>query len=504
MNEFLARLKYPLYERIVAQFPSDPPVYLVGGAVRDALLGRSSFDLDFVTAGEALKIGRRLADGLGGAYFPLDARRNVARVIIRPEETGGEGFERPIKVDISRFQGVDLEADLRQRDFSFNAIAIDAHHLESIVDPMHGAEDLLKKRMQACSPSAMLDDPVRILRAARFSVDLELKILPETLTLIREAVPHLPQVSAERLRDELFRILALVHPGTCLRLLDMLGAIEWALPELSQLKGLQQGPPHVMDAWEHTLDILNRLECILDVLAVKFDPIKAASLSLGLVALQLGRYRQKLAEHLDSALNPDRPHRGLLFLAGVYHDVGKRASRSIDDRGAIRFIGHERIGGQLAEKRGQALKLSNLEINRLATIVGHHMRPSLLSHPEEAPSRKAVYHFFRDTGAAGVDICLISLADVLATYGATLPQERWARHLAVVRTLLGAWWEEKAQKVLPPALVNGDDLMSELALPPGPMIGYLLESIRESQVSGEVQSREEALNLAQEIVQVNS
>ena len=142
-------------------------------------------------------------------------------------------------------------------------------------------------------------------------------------------------------------------------------------------------------------------------------------------------------------LNPERPHRGLMFLAGLYHDVGKQAAQSVDGEGKIRFIGHEQNGSQLAKKRGQALKLSNLEIERLVTIVGQHMRPSLLSHTDEAPSRKAVYHFFRDTGVAGVDICIISLADMLATYGPTLPQERWIRHLEVVQTLLGAWWDDQ-------------------------------------------------------------
>ncbi len=144
--------------------------------------------------------------------------------------------------------------------------------------------------------------------------------------------------------------------------------------------------------------------------------------------------------------------------------------------------------------------MSNLEIERLVTIVNHHMRPSLLSHPEESPSRKAIYRFFRDTGAAGVDICILSLADILATYGPTLPQERWARHLSVVRTLLDAWWEDKDERVFPLPVLNGDDLIEELKLSPGPMIGYVLETIREAQVTGDIRNREEAIKLARAIV----
>jgi poly(A) polymerase len=497
LDEFLARLRHPLFEHIVQLLPAEVSTYLVGGAVRDMLLGRPSFDLDFVTDGDALKISRQLADDLGGAYFPLDSTRNVARVILRPKDTSNS---KSIKVDISRFQGADLQQDLQARDFTINAIAVDVHHLDILIDPLHGAEDLLAKRLRACAKSSLLADPVRILRAVRFSVELDLHILPETIELLRHAIPLLPEISAERLRDELFRILSQSRPSTALRILDKLGALNYILPEVCYLKDVKQGVPHVMDVWEHTLDILNRMEALFEVLAPVFDPEKAGNLSLGSAVLQLGRYRQKLSEHLQSALNPERPHRGLIFLSAIYHDVGKMATRSVDSKGMVHFYRHEQIGSHLAEKRGQALRLSNMEINRLVTIVNHHMRPSLLSHPEESPSKMAIYRFFKDTGVAGVDICLLSLADVLATYGPTLPQERWDRHLQVVRSLLNAWWEDKDEKVLPPALVNGDDLISEFNISAGPMIGYVLESVREAQVDGQVRNRAEALELARKII----
>jgi hypothetical protein len=242
--------------------------------------------------------------------------------------------------------------------------------------------------------------------------------------------------------------------------------------------------------------LLGRLENILQVVVGDYDPDRGGNLAMGLAALRLGRYRGQLQEYFESGLNPERPHRGLLFLAGLFHDAGKAASQKVVEEGKIRFIGHEQIGSQLVEKRGKALKLSNNEVERLVTIVKHHMRPSLLSHENDMPSRKAIYRFFRDTGSAGVDICILSLADLLATYGSTLPQERWARHLEVVRALVDAWWTDQSEAINPAALIHGDDLMSELDLPPGPEIGFFLEAIREAQASGEINSREEAINLA--------
>ena len=487
--------------QIIALLPQEVPVYLVGGAIRDALLGRQSYDLDFVTQGKALKIARKLADDLGGAYFALDPMRKVARVVIKPDTKQKGNVNRTLRVDISAYQGADLYHDLMGRDFTINAMALDVRNMTSLIDPSGGAQDLIKKHLRACTPDSFLDDPVRILRAVRFSVDLDLRIMQDTFHRMLEAVPRLTQISAERLRDELFRILVKSNAATSLRLLDKLGTLEYLLPEICRLKQVQQSPPHVMNAWEHTLEVLNRLEGILEALGIIYDPDKASNLAMGLVVLHLGRYRQQISEHLANAINPDRPHQGLLFLASLYHDVGKPTTQKTNASGKLQFIGHDQIGSQMVEKRGQALKLSKLEIKRLVTIVNHHMRPSLLSHPEEKPSRKAIYRFFRDTGAAGVDICILSLADILATYGPTLPVDRWTRHLEVVRSLLDAWWEKRDDDVSPTSIVNGNDLMKALDLQSGPLVGYLLESIREAQINNEVHDRQEAINLAHKLMQ---
>ena len=124
------------------------------------------------------------------------------------------------------------------------------------------------------------------------------------------------------------------------------------------------------------------------------------------------------------------------------------------------------------------------------------MRPSLLSHSENGPSRRAVYRFFRDTGDSGVDICLLSLADVWATYGSTLQQDRWEKQVDVVRTLFEAWWEQPNEQIHPPSLISGNDLIIELGINPGPIIGEILEVVREAQVDKVVHSRKEAIIFA--------
>jgi tRNA nucleotidyltransferase/poly(A) polymerase len=475
----------PLVERLVSELPADLSIALVGGAVRDILLDHPIHDYDFIVPSGAMRTARLFADRIGAAYFPLDEQRDYARLVWQEGER--------IRFDFAAYQGSDIYADLWGRDFTINAIAIDLRQPDRLIDPTGGASDLLARQIRPCRPDSLSNDPVRVLRGVRLANALEARLPPETLALMRSVVPGLASISPERLRDELFRILDLRQVATAVRILDTLGALPYVLPELPALKGVQQSAPHIYDVWEHTLDALNRMQTIVDVLSPTYDAEQAGSLIIGLLVMRLGRYRTQLAEHLAAPLNPDRPLRALLTLAVLYHDTGKPQTRSVDADGRIRFFDHDKLSAALVVKRGQALRLSNLEIERLETIVRHHMRPSLLAQAGGTPSRKAVYHYFRDTGVAGIDICLLSLADKLATYGPTLTQEKWSALLDVERTLMENWWERPQEAITPARLVNGYDLMQAHGLSPGPRLGEILEAIREAQVDGQVTTRAEAL-----------
>jgi tRNA nucleotidyltransferase/poly(A) polymerase len=479
-----------LLERVRQALPGDRPVYLVGGAVRDAMLNRPVHDLDFSLTGNVLAVGRKVADALGAAYYPLDEARETARVVLAEPD----GKRRVL--DFAALRGPDLESDLRARDFTVNAMALLVHQPEELLDPTGGAADLRAKLLRACSPGAFEDDPVRILRGVRLAASLGFRLAPDTLPLMRAAVDELPRVSVERLRDELFRILDGPQPASGLEVLDRMDVLAFLLPELMASKGVSQSPPHQYDVWTHTLHVVRNLDEILNLLAADYDPQGGDSLFHGLLALRLGRYRKQIQAHLAAALNPDRSLRALLLLAAMYHDSGKPATRSRDEDGRIRFFEHERVGALLVSQRLQRLHLSNEEVERAKTIVCLHMRPLLLAQSGELPTRRAIYRFFRAAGPAGVEICLLSLADVLAISGVNLSQEQWDHHLAVVRSLLEAWWEHPEETVKPPTLVDGHELITELGLKPGPLIGQMLEAIREAQACGEVMNRDEALDLA--------
>ena len=479
-----------LLKRVTAALPEGAPVYLVGGAVRDAMLSIPTHDLDFAMSGDALKVARQVANALGGAYYPLDLERETGRVIL----LNSQGNR--LSLDFAAFRGSNLENDLRDRDFTINAMGIDVREPGKLIDPLGGAGDLRQKLLRPCSDLAFENDPVRILRCIRQAVALDFHILTSTQELIRQAIPELKYVSPERLRDELFRILDGPKPRTALRTMDILGVLDEFLPELTGLKGVAQSPPHTNDVWTHTLDTVQQLNAVLNVLAPLHDPDKAANWTLGLISLRLGRYRQKLSSHMARSLNPDRSLNSLFMMSALYHDVGKPDSMQVEEGGRRRFFGHEQVGAKIASQRADWLRLSKAEIARLQIIIRHHLRPLLLAQRGALPSRRAIYRFFQDTGPAGVDICLLSLADTLATYGPALDQDIWTLQVDIVRDLLGAWWEKPAESVSPPTLLTGSDLIEEFKMKPGPRIGELLAALREAQATGEIQDRKQALQFA--------
>jgi len=485
----------PLFDVIRSILADDDGVFLVGGAVRDVFLKHSSHDLDFAVKKNAIKLARRVADKLNSDFYPLDADRDTGRVLVI-----GEDGTRQV-IDFAAFRGDDLEADLGARDFSINAMAIDLKDL-SLHDPFGGLVDLRDKCLRACSTSTFKDDPIRIFRAIRLAAALGFRILPETRQIMKEAVDQLYKVSSERQRDELFRILEGPKPAISIKALDLLGALEPVLPELVHLKGVNQTPPHVHDVWSHTLSVVSHLESILATLTTEYHPETASDYFHGVLVLKIGRYRKQISEHLSSLRNTNRSWREILLFSALYHDISKPEKSVTGSEGHIRFWGHEDDGAEILSKRANKLALSNDEINRLSTIVQNHMRihfhTKRMLDEKKAPSRRAIFRFYRDVGDAGVDICLLTLADLWATYDNTLPEEIWVTCLDVVRIFMESWWEKKSELVMPPQLLSGNEIMESLSLDPGPEVGRLLDAVREAQVVNHVAGKENALNYARE------
>jgi poly(A) polymerase len=323
---------------------------------------------------------------------------------------------------------------------------------------------------------ALERDPVRSLRAVRQAVELDFSIEAHTESLVRHAAPLLWSVSGERLRDEVVHLLALQNAGLAVRQLNRLSLLTQLLPELEPCWGLQQPLPHVLDVLEHSLVTLDAMDGLLPA-ANEIHPA--------------------LEPYVRERLTAARPRSMVIKLAGLLHDVGKPGSRSTDEAGGVHFYGHAQAGARLTQAVLERFRFSQAEVKLAVAMVRHHMRPLQLS-AQEAVSARAVYRFFRDTQDAGPATLVLALADHAATYASGAPNSEAVRLRALVVRMLRDYFEQHQTRVSPTPLLSGRDLLEEFSLKPGPIIGRLLESLREAQAAGEVCTRHEALGLVRE------
>lgn len=448
-------------------------VYLVGGAVRDILLGRETYDLDLSVRGNASALARAFADEIGAAYFQMDEQFDVARVILDRE--GAREL-----VDFARLRGEGIRDDLGTRDFTINAMAADLYSwqgdAESVIDPFHGRADLEAHLVRAVTPDVFVNDPVRLLRGARLEVVLNLKLDAATEALVKRDAERVGRAPMERVRDELVKILAADELLKNLRRLDELGLLGVVLPELNATRGVTQSAPHIYEVFEHSL-----------YAAAAAEETERA----GYANLAEGAFAPELGEHMNLTVSADRRRWVLLRLALLLHDIGKPATRTVQEDGRIRFLGHEEVGAAMVEPALRRLKFSNDEIALARTIVANHLRPLQLA--QSGVSDRAVYRFFRDTGEAGVDVVVHAWCDQRATYGRDAVADDMFALQEVIGRMLERLYRARARVVSPPLLVTGHDVMELLNTSPGPHIRALLDAVREAQAEGKITTREQAL-----------
>jgi putative nucleotidyltransferase with HDIG domain len=442
--------------------------WVVGGAVRDELLGAPpSTDLDLVIAGEVATAARGLARAAGATAFSLSDEFGAWRVVAR---------SRGWQADLNPLRGETLEADLRLRDFTINAIAAPLDGGE-LIDPLGGAEDLANRRLRIASPGALAADPLRALRLVRLVCELDLRADEETREAARRAAPGLAGVSSERIYAELRRVIASERVGTGIRLALELGLCAVVLPELEALRGVQQSRYHHLDVLDHTLAVL---DCVVEV---QREPQALFGAEHG------GAVSALLARPLADELT-----RGdALRFAALVHDIAKPQTRTVAADGRIGFPGHDALGAELARSILGRLRAAERMRAHVAALTRHHLRLGFLV-PHAPLTRRELYAYLDACDPVWADVTLLSVADRLATRGAR-SEEAIERHLELARAVIGEAldWQSSGR---PPALVRGDQLARSLGLTPGPVIGELLAAIAAEAFAGELRSAEDAIAFA--------
>lgn len=477
--------------------------YIVGGFIRDWLLGKQTGDVDIAVDQDAMSVAREAAQALQGRPVLLDDTNSIARVVVCEQEQRaslqrqGTGWAE-WHLDFASFSH-SIESDLARRDFTIDAMAVELSQFAAaaaaetderripvkLIDPFSGEEDLRNGILRAVSEGVFDADPARLLRGVRLAAELDFSVEPTTEELIRRYSQCIVRTPGERIRDELLRLLNVPRSARYLSYLDELNVLPTLIPELAGGKGVTQPTVHFWDVFDHSLQTVAALEFLLgegnwehgsrDLLA---DVPWSASTH----------------QHLSQEVSKGSNRKALLKLGGLLHDIAKPRTRTIDDSGRARFLGHAKEGAAMAEAIMSRLRFSRQETNVVGSLVYHHLRPTQMAN-EGLPTQRAIYRYFQDTGDAGTDILILALADHLATRGPLVKMEDWREHCQLTRYILEKHEEQQA-RILPLKLLDGHDLMDIFGLPPGPLIGRLLVVVSEAQASGELTSKDEALALA--------
>lgn len=453
--------------------------WLVGGAIRDRLLGRETDDVDVVVPGSPEEPARLVARaaGRGAAAFALSDEFGAWRVV-------GPGHA--WQVDVTALRGATLDDDLRARDVTINAIAEPLAGGDP-VDPTGGAADLAARRLRAASSGAFADDPLRTLRVARLACELDFAVEPATTELARASAGGLARVAPERIFAELRRIVASPRPRAGLERTDELGLTEHVLPELARMRGVEQNRFHHADVLGHTLEVLDA------TVELERDP--------GAV---LGEeYAAALRALLDEPLADEMTRAGALRFGALLHDAAKPQTRRVAPDGeTLGFPGHDVAGEAQARETLRRLRTSERLQAHVAALARHHLRLGFLVH-ERPLSRRAIFGYLAATEPVEVDVTLLSVADRLATRGHNA-DVAITKHVDVAREMVGEALRWRACGGAPRPLLRGDELARELGIAPGPELGRLLAALSEAQFAGEVSAPQEAVEAARALLRAGA
>ncbi len=416
---------------------------LVGGPVRDAFLGRPVNDLDLTTSArpdDIVRIVRPVADAhwdIGRAFGTIGARLGDHTVEITTYRS--DAYSPDSRKPEVAF-GDTLEGDLVRRDFTMNALALRLPSL-TLVDPSGGLDDLFARRLMTPAPpdQSFGDDPLRMLRAARFAAQLDVAVDPGVIDAMSRMRDRLSIVSAERIRDELVKLLVTGAPRAGLELLVQTGLADAVLPELPALRLEVDEHAHHKDVYEHSLTVLDQA-----------------------IALEAER-------HPGAA--PDV----VLRIAALLHDIGKPATKKVEPGGAVTFHHHDVVGAKLARKRLTALRFDKETIGAVSRLIELHLR--FFGYADAPWTDSGVRRYVRDADELLERLHILTRADVT-----TRNRRKEARLRGAYDELerrIAALAEQEELAAIRPDL-DGEQIMRILGIRPGPVVGeayrFLLEA----------------------------
>ena len=440
-------------------------IYLVGGTVRDALLNRPTYDRDLIVVDENAKnFAQNLAETLNATFIPLDEINNIYRLVLKDKIN---------YLDITNPIEDDFRKDILRRDFTINAMAMDIQTGE-IIDFVNGQDDLKNGIIRMISSENFDDDPLRILRAFRFQSALGFNIEKITLDAMQTRISTVTNPAVERINVEIIKLFGGKYSVQALRAMDEIGLLEIFFPPITDVKKIPPNSHHHLDLLNHSLETVNQIQALYETAA------------------------EEVRDHLDKIDFGGATRLAHLKLAGFLHDIGKFSCWTIEENGRHRFIKHDDVGAKIAEKMLKTNHYSKKQIEYIAKMIRLHIYPaSVLQAPNL--NEKHYMRYIRKMENDVIDNIILAKADRLSARGKDITEEILYNNLNGLEQMLQYYLSIKESLKPLPKLLDGNEIMTILNLKPSPQLGKILDELKEAQIAGDVNTKDEAITFIKNI-----
>ncbi len=472
-------LDSPINKSVLECCEGGTEIYLVGGYIRDLLLKKDCHDKDYAVVGEsAIELARKVADKLESYFIVLDEELDIARVVLRDKKN---------TLDFAKCTKNNIDDDLNRRDYTINSLALKiGDNKAELIDPFNGLADLDNKTIRVVSESNLKDDPLRILRGFRIAAKLDFKIDKYTIELLEQHKSLIHEVANERIHIELIKLFQAKSSVEILKLMKETGFLYEIFPDLKDQEKIPPSSYHHLCLIDHSFEVVRQVETLVESLP------------------------EWVAEKLEQEASMGIKYYPLLKIAALLHDYGKPETWNIEDDGRHRFLKHEEVGAKKAEDLLKDLKFTKNAVKYIFKMIRHHLYPNQLIKTDEyllkrfekneeefdfthSVSIKALSRLFRRIDKYTPDLIMIAMADRLSTQGPEITPLRMKYDVKVLEWFLNRYKEfmPKVQDVF--ELIDGNEIMKLLDIEPGRIIGDIKIELKEMQLSGEVNTKEDAI-----------
>lgn len=448
-----------ILNNIASFFPNK--IYLVGGSVRDCLMGKDTYDRDLIVTDEDAGIfSQKVAEFFGGKFIPLDVENHIYRVVLSDKLNS---------LDITNPVENSMEKDIKRRDLTINAVAVDIKNCE-ILDLVGGLNDIKNQVLKGIEDENFVDDPLRILRVFRFYSLLGFEIDEHLLSIVTKYSYLIEKPAKERIEYELMKLFSGKYTDLSLLKMDECGILEKLFPIVKELKQVPPNAHHHLDLFHHSIETIKQVQLLYDA------------------------SQPDVKSHMDKVDFGGFSRLAHLKLACFMHDIGKFSTWTIEeDTGRHRFIKHDDVGSKLAKPILKKMCFSNKQIEYITLMIKKHMYPTMVVQAPELTD-KVMMRFVRKMEDDAIDNILIAQADRLSALGPEITDEIVKENISALNKLLQFYL--KAQETLKPLpkLLNGNEVMKILNISPSPKLGQIVNALNEAQINGDIITKEDAIS----------